>query len=665
MHLGGSSAQTTGSAVQGNLPHAPATDHFAGAPTQGKLGQGGQEHSNNTSVDGEGATARQLPTGTATMQEEPVNTKSPESDRTSDPSSKDDSERQARSSTGSTSLSPGDSQNDGKTQDGGDAATNNSGADALATNSQESSSESTQVSLQKPRKDGQSKDSRNGISVGGKKRYPCPFPGCDKTFSTSGHSSRHSRIHTGEKPYRCSYPGCNAQFSRYDNSLQHYRTHIISSKGGKKSRGKSGAQTVAEIADANEVDKQARAAITLATPEHPTTSAPIDTRVTRPVPATGVTVRPMTAYPASTMARATSGSTAAAFDTTSSGAYADPSKPVLVVPEEPAAEPVMSAKTVDDDYAPRAYAPMGWNGYKKMRSHTTEATMNTSPSRSDADRLYGSGSSQNGSAFGSSRLHLPYGTPFARPGMTKDSRSWPYLSESVGAPGPLTSRYAQYPHDDDAHRVRMMWPSQNERKRLTSDPGTTYRLPGSRTPFTTTPSFSRSPQRAAQSTSPVDGKPPAPVLSTSQTFDFGRSTAYPLSGPEVERSSSFVINDRSDLAKLASRKMPPRPAADQSYAMHARPSAFRIRKSGSMPSMLALEMPRSESSHSLSKYSLGAGTPSLSTQAPGPVPGNEFMMNRHADQGRTLTEQPSSAWSGGSKGQDDEALILPPLSRLP
>ena len=76
----------------------------------------------------------------------------------------------------------------------------------------------------------------------GKKRYPCPFPGCDKTFSTSGHSSRHSRIHTGEKPYSCSYPGCNAQFSRYDNSLQHYRTHIISPKGGKKTRGRNAKQ---------------------------------------------------------------------------------------------------------------------------------------------------------------------------------------------------------------------------------------------------------------------------------------------------------------------------------------------------------------------------------------------------------------------------------------
>ncbi|WFD33017.1 hypothetical protein MSPP1_004074 [Malassezia sp. CBS 17886] len=97
-----------------------------------------------------------------------------------------------------------------------------------------------------------------GVVVAAKKRYPCPFPGCDKTFSTSGHSTRHSRIHTGEKPYHCSYPGCDAQFSRYDNSLQHYRTHIISSKGGKKTRGGRPAASAARRGDA---DPEAAAAL--------------------------------------------------------------------------------------------------------------------------------------------------------------------------------------------------------------------------------------------------------------------------------------------------------------------------------------------------------------------------------------------------------------------
>ncbi|CAO1638779.1 unnamed protein product [Sympodiomycopsis kandeliae] len=60
--------------------------------------------------------------------------------------------------------------------------------------------------------------------VHGKKRYPCNHPGCDKTFSTSGHAARHNRIHTGQKPYRCTFPGCKASFSRQDNALAHFRT---------------------------------------------------------------------------------------------------------------------------------------------------------------------------------------------------------------------------------------------------------------------------------------------------------------------------------------------------------------------------------------------------------------------------------------------------------
>lgn len=83
------------------------------------------------------------------------------------------------------------------------------------------------------------KEPRFSINVDGKRRYPCLFPDCDKTFSTSGHLSRHNRIHTGEKPYNCTYPGCDAHFSRYDNSLQHYRTHFFSAtskKGHRKSK---------------------------------------------------------------------------------------------------------------------------------------------------------------------------------------------------------------------------------------------------------------------------------------------------------------------------------------------------------------------------------------------------------------------------------------------
>jgi len=60
------------------------------------------------------------------------------------------------------------------------------------------------------------------------KRYPCRFridQNCPKTFTTSGHASRHSGIHTAEKAVPCSYPGCRKKFTRADNMKQHLDTH--------------------------------------------------------------------------------------------------------------------------------------------------------------------------------------------------------------------------------------------------------------------------------------------------------------------------------------------------------------------------------------------------------------------------------------------------------
>lgn len=54
------------------------------------------------------------------------------------------------------------------------------------------------------------------------RRYTC---NCGKSFTTSGHLARHTRIHTGEKNYVCPEDGCGARFSRQDNCMQHYRTH--------------------------------------------------------------------------------------------------------------------------------------------------------------------------------------------------------------------------------------------------------------------------------------------------------------------------------------------------------------------------------------------------------------------------------------------------------
>ncbi|KAI9279027.1 hypothetical protein BC943DRAFT_284358, partial [Umbelopsis sp. AD052] len=55
-----------------------------------------------------------------------------------------------------------------------------------------------------------------------KRKYHCREPGCDKSFTTSGHLARHNRIHTGEKNFRCLFPGCQSRFSRQDNMMQHY-----------------------------------------------------------------------------------------------------------------------------------------------------------------------------------------------------------------------------------------------------------------------------------------------------------------------------------------------------------------------------------------------------------------------------------------------------------
>ena len=73
------------------------------------------------------------------------------------------------------------------------------------------------------------------------KRYPCRYReshGCEKTFTTSGHASRHSKIHTAEKAVQCTFSGCQKKFTRADNMKQHLETHFKD-----KSRSTGGTRT--------------------------------------------------------------------------------------------------------------------------------------------------------------------------------------------------------------------------------------------------------------------------------------------------------------------------------------------------------------------------------------------------------------------------------------
>ncbi|KAI9815903.1 MAG: hypothetical protein M1832_005214 [Thelocarpon impressellum] len=58
------------------------------------------------------------------------------------------------------------------------------------------------------------------------KNFPCQLAaeyGCEETFTTSGHASRHAKKHTGEKKVAC--PKCPKRFARKDNMKQHLKTH--------------------------------------------------------------------------------------------------------------------------------------------------------------------------------------------------------------------------------------------------------------------------------------------------------------------------------------------------------------------------------------------------------------------------------------------------------
>ncbi|GJE87278.1 hypothetical protein PsYK624_033610 [Phanerochaete sordida] len=66
-----------------------------------------------------------------------------------------------------------------------------------------------------------------------RRRYICSQ--CDRSFTTSGHLARHTRVHTGERNHKCPFPGCETRCSRQDNLQQHYRIHL--SPGSRRTSG--------------------------------------------------------------------------------------------------------------------------------------------------------------------------------------------------------------------------------------------------------------------------------------------------------------------------------------------------------------------------------------------------------------------------------------------
>jgi uncharacterized Zn-finger protein len=124
---------------------------------------------------------------------------------------------------------------------------------------------------------GGSTSERSGSNSG--KRYPCRYKdshGCDKSFTTSGHASRHSKIHTAEKAVHCSFQGCQKKFTRADNMKQHLETHY--KERSRSANHKSSSSSVARLTLPAGIKKSSA---TITTTSH--------ARISRPTSGTGWT----------------------------------------------------------------------------------------------------------------------------------------------------------------------------------------------------------------------------------------------------------------------------------------------------------------------------------------------------------------------------------------
>ncbi|WFC98770.1 hypothetical protein MYAM1_001502 [Malassezia yamatoensis] len=425
---------------------------------------------------------------------------------------------------------------------------------------------------------GQKREAKGSIHIDGKKRYLCPFAGCDKTFSTSGHSSRHSRIHTGEKPYHCTYPGCRAQFSRYDNSLQHYRTHIISSKDGKKPKGKTASSAMAENRETSQSNKSGRKS-------RPGPKA--SERRPSPVPSPDGS-----AYPHSTSQRAShrvsnpSGSHSKSSDSVpqskgkslpsfSSETRSQRGSDLIIDNERTISLPLVPLEKLRESQQGLDGASRSQDGVKRMR-----LSPRPPPLHSSIDNL------QDEPQFSVPNSYDIYdkrpGNLQDRPSMKRETYTWHGIGSGVSVmdhlhPGvglPLPSRGA-------ANGAAKAKPGPSAYSTYPSPPRATF---------------------------------DKPMLACSHTFELGsRPIPYPLAGTELDRMYPTTLPEFSNSSKLSLG----RPSGSPPFATlpeHAGCSEFSMRRSGSMPSLLSLDEPRLESSNSLLKYSLSSGR---STSKPG------------------------------------------------
>ncbi|TKY90164.1 hypothetical protein EX895_000162 [Sporisorium graminicola] len=56
--------------------------------------------------------------------------------------------------------------------------------------------------------------------------HPCPFEGCNKSYTKASKLAQHIRSHTGERPFVCDHPGCGASYMRNEHLKAHQRRHL-------------------------------------------------------------------------------------------------------------------------------------------------------------------------------------------------------------------------------------------------------------------------------------------------------------------------------------------------------------------------------------------------------------------------------------------------------